>query len=206
VRVVELQIADEPDAWRRAGFTVDEGGVAVVGEVALRCIGRPADQPGGIVGWTLTGLDDGVTVIDGLATRPGSGDGARDSVWHPNTTTSVDHVVIATPDVDRTVAAFGALGVPLRRERAATAGRRMRQAFLRAGEAILEIVGPPEAQRDHPASFWGLACTVTDLDACVTLLGDVVGTPRDAVQRGRRIVTLRHDAIGVSVPTAFMSA
>jgi hypothetical protein len=124
-------------------------------------------------------------------------------VWHPNTSTFVDHVVIATPDVDRTVAAFDAVGVARRRER--DAGR-MRQAFLRAGEVILEIVGPHEAQGTDPASFWGLAFTVSDLDACVTLLGDTVGSPRDAVQRGRRIATLRHDTIDVSVPTAFMSA
>ena len=115
-----------------------------------------------------------------------------DAPHHPNTTTSIDHVVVASPDLDRTTEAFGAVGIELRRTR--DAGR-MEQRFFRIGEVILELIGPPGAHGDGPATFWGLALTVADLDAAAdrrsaTHLGPVT----DAVQRGRRIATLRHEA------------
>jgi hypothetical protein len=53
--------------------------------------------------------------------------------------------------------------------------------------------------------FWGLAFTVRDLDACAALLGDTLGSVKAAVQTGRRIATLRHTDVGLTVPIAFMS-
>jgi hypothetical protein len=81
----------------------------------------------------------------------------------------------------------------------------MKQVFFRLGEVILELVGQPEATGDGPPGFFGLAITVDDLDALAGQLGDRLGTIKDAVQEGRRIATLRHRDIGMSVATAFMS-
>ena len=39
VEVLEVRVADEAQAWRAAGFTV-EGDLCVVGSVALRLVGR----------------------------------------------------------------------------------------------------------------------------------------------------------------------
>jgi hypothetical protein len=47
---------------------------------------------------------------------------------------------------------------------------------------------------------------VNDLDACAELLGDRLGPIKDATQPGRRIATLRHEACGLTIPIAFMSA
>ena len=78
------------------------------------------------------------------------------------------------------------------------------QTFFRAGEVIIELVGPiPDVDGER---FWGLAFTVADLDACAALLGDALGAIKDAVQPGRQIATLRHKAVGLTVPIAFMSA
>ena len=77
------------------------------------------------------------------------------------------------------------------------------QTFFRAGEVIIELVGPidgPEGGR-----LWGLSPTVVDLEACARLLGDRLGTIKDATQPGRQIATLRHEACGLTVPIAFMS-
>jgi hypothetical protein len=63
---------------------------------------------------------------------------------------------------------------------------------------------PPD--EPQPAQFFGIACTVSDLDACASLLGDALGDIKDAVQPGRRIATLHGRAIGLNVPIAFMSA
>jgi hypothetical protein len=111
-------------------------------------------------------------------------------------------VVVASPDLDRTTEALGAIGLELRRSR--DAGR-MEQRFFRAGEVILEVVGRPDAHDDGPSAFWGLALTAADLAAAGTLLGDALGPVSEAVQRGRRIATLRHEAVGLHVPIAFLT-
>ena len=80
----------------------------------------------------------------------------------------------------------------------------MRQIFFRLGPVILELVGPPAPDGDGPARFWGIAFTVTDLDATARYLGDRLGTVKDAVQPGRRIASLRKEA-GLALPIAFMS-
>ena len=185
-----LEIADEPAAWSRAGFDV-EGDLCRISRVTLRLTGRGARR--GIVGWTL-------------GDEP-AGDAAGP---HPNGVVRVDHVVMLAPDLDRTVAELESQGFDLRRRReGATPGGSTRQAFFRAGEPILEVVLAPEGSsvaRDPagPARLWGLALGVDDLDRTTRSLGDLVGTPRDAVQAGRRIATLRGEA-GLGPAIAFMS-
>jgi hypothetical protein len=57
---------------------------------------------------------------------------------------------------------------------------------------------------DAPARLWGLAFLVESLEHTAALLGDRLGAPRDAVQPGRRIATLRREA-GLSFGCAFMT-
>ena len=115
---------------------------------------------------------------------------------HPNGVAGIDHVVLMSPDLDRTVEELRADGFELRRMREGeTPGGSMRQAFFRIGEPILEVVQAPEGTSvardpDGPARLWGVAFRVDDLDQTAATLGDLVGTPRDAVQPGRRIATL----------------
>ena len=64
---------------------------------------------------------------------------------HPNGAVRVDHVVMLSPDLDRTVAELESQGFDLRRRREGpTPGGSTRQAFFRAGEPILEVVQAPE--------------------------------------------------------------
>ena len=204
LEIVSLEIGDEPDAWRRAGFTVQHDAINV-GTVTMHLVGGAR---AGVVGWTVRGIAADAS-LDGLPTTVVDAElGTPEK--HANGATIIDHVVIATPDVDRTVATFVAAGCEPRRERMGGSKRApIRQVFVRAGEVILEIVGPPEVpedleQRTRPAMFWGLAFTTDDLDACVAQLGDAMGAPKNAVQVGRRIATLHHKTIGVTVPTVFM--
>ena len=90
-----------------------------------------------------------------------------------------------------------------------TPGGAPRQAFFRVGEPVLEVVQAPPGtriaeDRDGPARLWGISFAVADLDATVASLGDLAGEPRDAVQPGRRIATLRREA-GIGTAVAFMS-
>ena len=186
-----LEIADEPAAWSAAGFTVADG-VCQVSRVRLRLAGKAERR--GIVGWTL-----------------GSGDAAEPAGPHPNGAVSVDHVVMLSPDLDRTVGELEEQGFELRRRREGpTPGGSTRQAFFRAGEPILEVVQAPEGttvarDTDGPARLWGLAFEVGDMERTAAALGDLLGSPRDAVQPGRRIATLRPEA-GLGPAVAFMSS
>ncbi len=203
--IVELEVADEPEAWRAAGFTI-EADVAQVGSIAIRLTGRPGDDKG-ISSWAWSDLD-GTGPIDGLATT----NGGRTSVTpaaHLNGATILDHIVVVTPNLERTVPAFEARRLEVRRVRHTEQyGPAFRQVFFRGGETIIEIIGPDEAAPDdhRDAHFYGLAFTVADLDATAAELGDGLGGIKDAVQEGRRIATLRHPRYDISVPVAFMSA
>jgi hypothetical protein len=115
---------------------------------------------------------------------------------HPNGAIALDHVVILTPDFDRTAAALADRRMPLRREAERNGAR---QGFRRLGPAIMEIVQAP----DGDTRFWGLVAIVSDLDALCERLGDDLGEPRPAVQPGRRIATLRRSA-GLGPAIAFM--
>jgi hypothetical protein len=197
--LTQLVVADDPATWERLGFAVAPDGTCRVGAVAVRLAGAGAGR--GIVSWSLDGAP---TAIDGLAAaadEPPPGD----PVTHANGARRLDHVVVTTPDVARTFAALAAAGLELRRVReGGSAERPLRQGFYRLGEALLEVVGPPQATDDGPAAFWGLVVVVDDLDALGALLGAHLGRPRAAVQAGRRIATLRESA-GSSVALAFMT-
>lgn len=200
--LIQLEIDDPASAWEAAGFAVGDDGSCLVGAVTLR-FGENA-RGGGIRGWSLTGVDAGVATIDGLhLTAPGD---PAPPVTHPNTASRIDHLVIQTPDVERTVLALEAVGLAERRRRHTESyGSPMTQVFHRAGEVIIEVVGPPQASGDEPASFFGLAFTLDDLDAPAALLGDAVGDRKPAVQEGRDRRGLRHERLGLSVPVLLMS-
>lgn len=222
VQVATIEIAVDPQAWREIGFAVDEGGRCQIGSVAIEL--TSADGERSFAGWTLAGLES--AELDGLETEiadrspavPSSTDESPATAAtaatvggaeHPNGVIRLDHVVAFTPGLERTVAALEAGGLDLRRirEQPTPAGA-PRQAFFRLGEVILEVVQQPESadgfDPSAPARLWGLAFVASDLDALAARLGDLANGPRDAVQEGRRILTLRRDA-GAGVPVAFMS-
>jgi hypothetical protein len=201
--VDELFIATAPGPWAAAGFDVD-GDVCEVGTVRLRL----EDGPGrGITAWSVRDLSE--LDLDGLDTRASEAPPAAGAA-HPNGTLSIDHLVVITPDLDRTSGLLQAGGLDLRRLREGdTPGGSRRQAFFRMGELILEVVeAPPNttiaADPNGPARLWGISFLVADLDATVAALGDSLGEPRDAVQPGRRIATVA-TAAGLGPAVAFMT-
>jgi hypothetical protein len=194
--LVELTIEDDADAWRDAGFTVDADGQCVVGHVRVRL----CDGSSGITGWAFRDIE--VDTIDGIPTGSQDDDVPEPSS-HPNGSTQLDHVVVSSPDSTRTTSSLEAAGLPPRRTR--DIGRGMQQVFFRAGEVIIELVGPTESNGDGPAGFYGLAVNVADLDATKASLGDKLTDPKDAVQPGRRIATLKTRDLGIATAIAFMS-
>ncbi|MDQ2754548.1 MAG: VOC family protein [Actinomycetota bacterium] len=228
VEIAALVVGDPPQLWRELGFVVDGDACWVSG--VRHQLGASGE---GVTAWALrpdpllppTGIP--VTELP-LADGPladVSSTAAEATPAHPNGVIALDHVVVFTPDLARTIDAFEVAGIRLRRTRdAGTKDRPMTQAFFRLGATILEVVGPPTTMKPSPstpsmstpstsppsasgrgpARFFGLAFTVEDLDATATLLGARLRPPQDAVQPGRRIATVDR-AAGSSVPIAFMS-
>ena len=206
-RLAELVISAEPQAWRDAGFAVDDEGVSQVGLVRLRLDAAVAGRQAVDVGHPGVGCGR-----ECPRPQPTIGHGAPPSAPvppgdHPIGASVIDHVVVATPDLARTIVTIEAgLGLPLLRTRdAGSASAPMRQAFFRMGEVVLEVVGGAEPDPGGgPARFYGIAITVEDLDVAVERAGDRIGRPKPAVQRRRSIATFRKEA-GLGVPVALMS-
>lgn len=204
VRAEWLTIAGDPVAWRSIGLTVGDDGLIPLLGTSLRLVSA---SQSGVVAWALSGLGEtGAMSIDGLRTEPVE---RLEPVFasHPLGASSLDHVVVLTPDLERTSAAImESTGSDLRRIRELG---QMRQGFHRMGERgsgalIVELVERPDIP-EGPAAFWGVVLIVDDLDAAFELIGpDRISPPKDAVQPGRRIATVRAD-VGLGLPVALMT-
>ncbi|GAB3242518.1 VOC family protein [Mycolicibacterium hippocampi] len=206
VSLDEIRVADPVQAWTQAGFAVGSDAVCRLGGVGIRLVGR--DRGSGIVGWSLRGLPPGRSIddLDGVpTTRSDAAPGTPGT--HANGVLAIDHVVLLSPDLGRTVESLAAVGVEPRRERdGELGGRPIRQIFFRLGEMIIEVVGSPDSTGKDPSTLWGITYVVADIDATAAFFGDRAAPVKDAVQPGRRISTLRHDQLGISVRTAVISA
>jgi len=201
-----LLIGDPPAAWAEAGFAVEPEGQTTIGTVAVRFV---EGAGGGIVGWELADTDataDPVPdEIDGIATTSTT-DQAPEPAKHPNGVSRLDHVVVMTPNLARTIQALEGAGFEQRRTRDVPGTDPVRrQVFLWAGEAILEVVGTVEPTGDGPSRLWGLALTTDDLDGAAELLGSKITNPKDAVQPGRRIATIDTRTLGIGPGLALMT-
>jgi hypothetical protein len=196
-QLAALQVADPPGRWAALGFAVRDGCVRL-GGVSIELGGSGT----GITGWTLAGLE-GTGEIDGLPTTRVEkvtsevAISTRVESEHTIGARGVDHVVIVTPDFNRTACALDAAGLTLKRIR--QAGER-RQGFRRLGPTIMEIVEAPEAAAPV---FWGLTVTVADLAAARRHMDGHLSPVRAAVQPGRHIATLGRGA-GLSTRVALM--
>jgi hypothetical protein len=192
VRRVELICGDEPSAWTALGFAVHDGSLVRLGGVTVRCDG----QGGGLRGWRPAG--EGPPELDGIATEWSAPAASSEPAAHPNGAEALDHVVLFTDDRDRTSSALVAAGGDERR-RAGPPQLPVAMAFVRFDGVVVEV-----AEGGGPPRLWGLVAVVADIDRCVASLGSLVGAPKDAVQPGRRIATVRPEA-GLGTALAFMS-
>ena len=106
-----------------------------------------------------------------------------------------------TNSLDRTSEAVTEVtGCPLKRVREVG---QIRQGFHRVGEGgvILEVVERADVSR---TSLWGLVIATPSFDDLVHSAGDLVSEPKDAVQPGRRISTVKAGA-GLGIPVALMT-
>jgi hypothetical protein len=193
--LAELAVGDRPEAWEALGFRVEDGNLDL-GGIRIRL---DEETGSGIVSWSLRGVN-AMGSIDGLLSPVPRVLRPPPFATHPNGATGLDHVVVSTPDFDRTAEAFRRAGMPLKRTRESGD---MRQGFRRLGSAIVELVYSPQLD-GHDTHFWGLTVVVISLEDLAERLGGRLGEIRAAVQPGRRIATLQ-PTDGVSARLAFMS-
>jgi hypothetical protein len=196
---MRLECADDPLAWAALGFTV--GDVLRLGAAEIRFSGDgEGGGEGGLRGWALRG-DALPTTIDGIPTtqkvclQETSTSRFLHAVEHPNGAFELDHVVVMTDSRDRTAAALVEAGGEERR-RAGPPQVPVAMAFVRVDGVVVEV-----AEGGGPPRLWGIVAVVPDLDALDRTL---VGEPKDAVQPGRRIATVRREA-GLGTHVAFMT-
>jgi hypothetical protein len=214
-KVESLTIAGDPELWRSLGLTVLNDGTIPLFGTSLRVVAPASGALGsdnpetGIVSWALSGIpvpgpsESAAVLIDGLPTEVVE-EAPPVFASHDMAASALDHVVVLTPDLERTSAAIEeATGCELKRIREVGS---MRQGFHRIGRGglIVELVERPDVP-DGDAAFWGLVLIVDDLDQVYSQLGpERVSAPKDAVQPGRQIATIRGD-VGLGLPVAFMT-
>jgi hypothetical protein len=202
-RIGELVIGGSRANWAQVGINFSQAGVFAIGEIALRI---DETLPPGMHSWALSNINSTIRSIDGISTTGNvatSGIENNDAQGFVLMPLGIDHVVVNTPDLERTSNALHqATGAELKRIR--EAGNGVRQGFHRLGEVIIEIVSAPSMPAGE-ASLWGFVLNVADVNEVSAYLGpDVLSPPKPAVQKNRLIATFR-GAVGLGVPVALMS-
>jgi hypothetical protein len=200
--LARVSVGGDPAPWSGLGFEVVDGRFRV-GTVEI-VVG---DVESGTLAFRS---DDGpapAVELDGIRCDLEGPDPPEGEALHDNGVTSLDHLVIAAPSLDRLTAGLRTVGLEVKREREAGD---IRQRFLRLGEVVLELVGPaaePSPTPDvgeQPARLWGLAFTAPDLERVVREASIPMGEVHEAVQPGRRIVSVRREA-RLPLPVAFLT-
>lgn len=213
--ISDVWLSSPIDAWRRIGFSdalISQPDGSMVSVISIAGLGfrflpelsSPSATGSCVTGWTIVSDRQEISTVDGVTTRVISEPLGGFDRKHELQVQSIDHIVITTGSLDRTCGAIAEqLSLPLKRIR--DAGHGVRQGFHRAGSIILEIVERPDLAPETAAEIWGVVFVVEDLDGAVTWLGpDAIGAPRDAVQSGRRIASMKKD-VGLGLPVALMS-
>ena len=202
-RISELVIGGSRANWAQVGISFSHEGVFAIGELGLRI---DESLPPGLHSWALSNIGTTVSSIDGIPTTAASANFQTAEIESDEFALrplGIDHVVVNTPDLERTSRALHeATGAELKRIR--DAGNGMRQGFHRLGDVIVEIVSAPSISAGS-ASLWGFVVNVADVNEIAAYLGpDVLSPPKPAVQKNRLIATFR-GAVGLGVPVALMS-
>jgi catechol 2,3-dioxygenase-like lactoylglutathione lyase family enzyme len=113
----------------------------------------------------------------------------------------LDHLVIATPDPERTAALYGArLGLDMKLDRTIAAiGTRF--LFFRTGGLVFEIIHRiKDGRSDGPDKIYGVSWRVADVQATRTRLQEAgleVSEVREGRKPGTRVFTVRTGTFGV---------
>ncbi len=209
-QLLQLTIGGEAEGWSSIGFNLMElsngESICRIGSVRF-LFDHESEQKGIWLASTneVSGQIDSLEFGESKINISPDEDALIPSI-HPNGITRIDHLVVTTPDCDRTTAALEKDGLQARRVRIfGNSGSEMRQTFFWLGDVILELVGPETPEGEGPASFWGLAFISESIEETVTFLGDTCTPLKPAVQSGRQITTIKTRDLGIHSSLAVMS-
>lgn len=198
--LAELLLPGTPEGWVAIGFSVADRAFQV-GGVICSVDEKPAR-------WAFSSEIGGSTEIGGIETSlVGKGTDRDAPTEHINQCSKVDHVVIASERPEEIRAKLETLGFVCRGERVASQATDGRyQCFFWSGKVLLELVGHGVSNDADPARavLWGVTFVVPDFGWVASLSDGILGEPRDAVQQGRQIATVRRDH-GLGIEVAFMT-
>lgn len=184
----------------RIGFDLDAPDALTVGEVTfeLEVGGDEVDEPG-LRAWSFSGESDGSIRLDPSTLPPTTLRSAapvpRDAA-HANGADHVDHVVVMVPRLETSIAGLEEYAGADCRRRGEVKG--LPAAFLRAGEAVLELI---EMRSLAGPRLWGVAFAVDDCDktaAVVRERGGTITDPSRSIQGGR-IAQCPGDVLGATI-------
>ena len=197
MKPVQLFIGGAPSPWGLAGLSPQGSPVGSLASTSNATLVWPSEElPSGALEIAFDGVQSGAD-LDGIecAEFISTPDGLESS------DSLIDHVVVMTNNLERTCEAVTEVtGCPLKRVREVG---EIRQGFHRVGEGgvVLEVVERADVSR---TSLWGLVIATPSFDDLVQAAGDLVSEPKDAVQPGRRISTVKAKA-GLGIPVALMT-
>lgn len=186
-----LVVGDAVEAWEQLGFTVIDSTVEL-GRVTIVLVGDDGER--GIIGWSLAGVDE---TVDGLPSIPLVDSTSKSNFDdHNNGVFRVEGITLHSDDLDRSAAAFEAVGLQQRDP-----------GVFWAGRSIIELEDAPTdgSMAAGKATFGRLALGTDDFDRTAELLGTGLGEPRPASQEGRVVGTVDAAQVGISVSIDIVS-
>ena len=192
--IAELHVGDDPSAWERLGFCINENR-SLIGRTEVVF----SDGPKGIHSWVLR--NSMPSQFGPIPTTFTENPVPNPSIAHPNGSIGFHHVVLMVPAFDIGKTALSNAGVQVEQGRPfGSTEKAMLRSAPKMGDIELELIGPESEDRSRIWELWGLVIAVSDIDATSELLGDLLGQVKPAVQKHRRIATLKKEAeLGVAV-------
>ena len=192
--IAELHVGDDPSAWERLGFCINENR-SLIGRTEVVF----SDGPKGIHSWVLR--NSMPSQFGPIPTTFTENPVPNPSIAHPNGSIGFHHVVLMVPAFDIGKTALSNAGVHVEQGRPfGSTEKAMLRSAPKMGDIELELIGPESEDRSRHWQLWGLVVAVSDIDATSELLGDLLGQVKPAVQPHRRIATLKKEAeLGVAV-------
>ena len=192
--IAELHVGDDPSAWERLGFCINENR-SLIGRTEVVF----SDGPKGIHSWVLR--NSMPSQFGPIPTTFTENPVPNPSIAHPNGSIGFHHVVLMVPEFDIGKTALSNAGVHVEQGRPfGSTEKAMLRSAPKMGDIELELIGPESEDRSRHWQLWGLVVAVSDIDATSELLGDLLGQVKPAVQPHRRIATLKKEAeLGVAV-------
>ncbi|MDG1844838.1 MAG: hypothetical protein P8J01_00425 [Acidimicrobiales bacterium] len=209
-QLLQLTICGEAAAWKSVGFNVIDIGngnsICSVGGVKIYFENDTLNKGIWRIGTKrISGVIDSLK-FDDLSVERSFSDNHSVLSDHPNGITGIDHLVVTTPNCNRTTKAFEETGMAVRKVRTfGKIGSETRQTFFWLGNVILELVGSNTKEDEGPPSIWGIAFVSKNIEETVNFLGDTCTPLKPAIQPGRRITTIKTQEFDIYNALAVMS-